>query len=199
MTTNKQYDSNWELLPGVGLGKAVFDMTRLEVNALKDVLGEVTGENNLLLQKEQLLATYDMLKDFFTEEDLKTVMGALNETSAQRGFIETEYRTTGLTLEYEDGKLTEFFAENRAKQLHFQGIPVFSNPLNLIKQMAFALQENPLIKDDELVFQKSNIYLFSFIRKDFTESDASNRTMSWRKHPRPLSVSLSDYQTLKII
>lgn len=199
MTTNKQQDSNWALLPGIGLGKAVFDMTRLEVNALKDVLGEITGENNLLIQKEQLLATYDILKDFFTEEDLKTVMEALDETGAQRGFIETEYRTTGLTLEYEDGKLTEFFADNRAKQLHFQGIPVFSNPLSLIKQMAFALQENPLIKDDELVFQKSNIYLFSFIRKDLTENDANNRTMTWRKHPRPLSVSLSDYQMLKVI
>ncbi|SHE67046.1 PAS domain-containing protein [Pedobacter caeni] len=199
MTTNKQYDSNWELLPGVGLGKAVFDMTRLEVSALKDVLGEITGENNLSLQKEQLLATYDMLKDFFTEEDLKNVMEALDETSAQRGVIETEYRATGLTLEYEDGKLTEFFADNRANQLHFQGIPVFSNSLSLIKHMASVLQENPLIKDDELVFQNNNIYLFSFIRKDFTESDASNRTITWRKDPRPLSVSLSDYQMLKII
>lgn len=199
MEINTPYDNDWSLLPGVGLGKAVFNMTRFQVNAFQDVLGEITGENNLSAQKEQLLATYKMLKDFFTEEDLKTVMEALDETGAQRGLIETEYRKTGLTLEYEDGKLTEVFADNRAKLLHFEGIPVFSNPLSLVRKMASSLQENPLIKDDELVFEQSNIYLFSFIRKDFTEGNPTNRTISWRKQPRPLSVSLSDYEPLKII
>ncbi len=199
MPTNIPCDNNWALLPGVGLGKVAFEMTRLQVNAFKDILGEITAERNSLSQKEQLLDTFHMLKDFFTEEDLIIAMKALEETGAQRGFIETEHRATGITLEYEDGKLTDFFADDRARQLHFQGTAVFSNPLSLIKKMASALQENPLIKDDELVFQKHNIYLFSFIREDFTEGSTDNRSMMWRKHPRPLGLSLLDYQTLQIV
>jgi len=61
-------------------------------------------------------------------------MEALEATNAndQRGVVLMQHRmTTGLTLEYEDEQLTEIFADNRAGQLHFKQMPIFSSsPLN---------------------------------------------------------------------
>jgi len=130
-------------------------------------------------------------------------MEALEATNAndQRGVVLMQHRmTTGLTLEYEDEQLTEIFADNRAGKLHFKQMPIFSSsPLNLVKKIAKDLNENPIVRDDELVFPKNNIYLFSFLRKDLTEGNPQNRTMMWRIKPRILGTDLSNYTALEII
>ncbi|MNG68982.1 hypothetical protein D3C87_799480 [compost metagenome] len=63
----------------------------------------------------------------------------------------------------------------------------------------FLKNENPIVQDDELVFPKNNIYLFSFLRKDLTEGNPQNRTMMWRIKPRILGTDLSNYTALEII
>jgi hypothetical protein len=200
MKANEQDDRNWELLPCVGLGKVAFSMNKLQVGAFDDVIGRVTAERNSLDQREQLQATYDLLKEFFTEDDLKTAMETTEMINGQRGLILMEYRQTGLALEYESDHLTEIFADTRAKYLHFQGISVFSsNPVNFVKEMAAILMENPLIKGEEAVFQKANIYLFNFIKESGVEGDPNNRSIMWRKNPRPLGEDLSTYRVLEIL
>jgi len=199
---NSSSNCNWELLPGIGLGKVRFLMSPQQVAAFDDVLGDVSSVHKPADMKRHALDTFNLLKDFITEADMKTVMDAIEETNANdpRGAILMEHRTTGLTLEYEDEQLTEVFADDRARQLHFKQIPVYSSsPINLVKKMAEDLNENPMAKDDELVFPQNNIYLFSFLRKDFTEGDAKNRTIMWRVKPRILGVDLSDYTTLELI
>ncbi len=199
----KTDNSHWELLPTLGLGKVTFRMSRLQVAAFDEVLGKVTSEHNPADMKDHVLDTYNLLKDFITEAELKTVMEALEATNAndQRGVVLMQHRmTTGLTLEYEDEQLTEIFADNRAGQLHFKQMPIFSSsPLNLVKKMAEDLNENPVVQDNELVFPKNNIYLFSFLRKDLTEGNPQNRTMMWRIKPRILGTDLSNYTALEII
>jgi len=198
----KTDNRHWELLPAVGLGKVTFRMSRLQVAVFDEFLGKVTSEHNPADMKDHVLDTYNLLKDFITEAELKTIMEALEATNAndQRGVVLMQHRmTTGLTLEYEDEQLTEIFADNRAGHLHFKQIPIFSScPLNLVKKMAEDLHENPIVQDDELVFPKNNIYLFSFLRKDLTEGNPKNRTIMWRIKPRILGTDLSDYTPLKI-
>lgn len=195
-------DNHWELLPGSGLGKLTFLMDSLQVSAFDHVLGKVTSEHQPAHTKDQVLDTFNLLKDFITEADMKTVLEALEETNGNdpRGAILIQHRLRGLTLEYEDDQLTEVFADDRATRLHFKNIPIFSSdPHSLVKKMAEELGENPIVQDDELVFPKHNIYLFSFLKKDFTVSDPKNRTIMWRVKPRILGTDLSDYTLLKII
>ncbi|NPE45726.1 hypothetical protein [Sphingobacterium prati] len=200
---NKSCSSHWELLPGIGLGNVTFMMSRLQVTAFDDILGKITSEHNPADLKNHVWDTYELLKDFITESEMKEIMEAIEAANADdpRGVILIQHRmATGLTLEYEDEQLTEICADDRAKQLHFNLIPIFStSPLSLVKKMATELKENPIVKDDELVFPKNNIFLFSFLRKDLTEGNPQNRTMMWRVKPRILGTDLSEYIPLKII
>ncbi|MDF2514817.1 MAG: hypothetical protein K0R59_113 [Sphingobacterium sp.] len=200
---NKPSSNHWELLPGVGLGEVTFLMSRLQITAFDNILGKVTSEHNPADLKNHVWDTYELLKDFITEAEMKEIMEAIEEANADdpRGVILIQHRmATGLTLEYEDQQLTEICADDRAKLLHFRQIPIFSsNALSLVKKMAAELNENPIVQDDELVFPKNNIFLFSFLRKDLTEGNPKNRTMTWRVNPRILGTDLSDYTPLKII
>lgn len=201
-TSEKNYSSPWELLPTLGLGQVAFRMSRSQVSAFDDVLGHVTSEHNPADLKDHVLDTYNLLKDFITEAEMKTVIEALEATNAndQRGVILSQHRmANGLTLEFEDGQLTEIFADNRAKQLHFKQALVFlCKPLTLIRKLAAELNENPIVQDDEVVFPQHNIYLFSFLRKDLTEGDPKNRTVMWREKPRVLGTDLATYTILNI-
>ncbi|MDF2475262.1 MAG: hypothetical protein K0S24_745 [Sphingobacterium sp.] len=200
---DKSCSSHWEVLPCVGLGKLTFLTSRLQVTAFDDILGKITSEHNPADLKNHVWDTYELLKDFITEAEMKEIMEAIEAANADdpRGVILIQHRmATGLTSEYEDDQLTEICADDRAKQLHFNQIPIFStSPLSLVKKMAAELKENPIVKDDELVFPKNNIFLFSFLRKDMTEGNPKNRTMMWRIKPRILGTDLSDYTPFKVI
>jgi len=42
--------------------------------------------------------------------------------------------------------------------------------LYLVRQMVSILSENPIAKEEDLVFPKSNIYLFNFLNEDGTRA-----------------------------
>ena len=196
----------WELLPQVGLGSIRFLMSKSEVQNYYKEIGAITGQKNESQEqkKKDLQDTFNQFSEFFSEEDLKNVMDALQVVGDELDDVVTEYRDSGITLQYKADQLTEIFADDRAQQLHFQGIPVFSaDPKQLVTHMSEIFKEDPLFKDEELVFPDNKIYLFSFVKDngngEYVAGDKRNRTVMWRNSPRPLSVPLSEYRQIKWI
>ncbi|MFF5382748.1 hypothetical protein [Pedobacter suwonensis] len=106
-------------------------------------------------------------------------------------------------MEYKADHLVDFFADDRAKLLHFQDIPIFSaEPIHLIGQISKELNEIPLIKDEEVVFENHHLFLFSFLTEQangqYLEGSKKNRSISWRNSPRTHAVDLADYRPLKL-
>lgn len=198
MQIKKSYTYDWELIPNQGLGKIHFGLNISQVNALDHILGKLTPVHS---PSGSSAETYELLKGIVPDEDLKELMKLMNDVNSTESTHRQEFRSgEGLMLTFEDELLMDFFANDQAGNLHFQGIPVFSSdPLYLVKQMVSVLSENPIAKNEELVFPKNHIYLFDFLNEDGTRAASKERTITWRNTPRILSVSLHDYKELNIL
>ncbi|MGG7551261.1 hypothetical protein ACQ7CX_11630 [Chryseobacterium arthrosphaerae] len=204
MQQGKQIDF-WELLPHKGLGPIRFSMDKSEVQCYYKEFGTMIFQKDESIEqkKKDLEDTFKQFSEFFSEEDLKIAMQGLEDVGGELGDVVTEYTSSGISLQYKADRLTEIFADDRAKQLHFQGIPIFSDdPTKLFNSMRKVFEEDPVIKDKELIFRNNNIYLFNFIKEDSTGNcvtgDQQNRTIMWRDSPRPLSVDLAEYRHVKL-
>ncbi|GAA4792250.1 hypothetical protein GCM10023231_20260 [Olivibacter ginsenosidimutans] len=195
----------WELLPLEGLGPIRFLMRKSEVQDYKEI-GLITYENKESLEqkKKNLEDTFNQFSEFFTAEDLKNAMDALQIVGEELDDVCTESRDSGISLEYKADQLTEILADNRAQQLHFRGIPIFStDPIQLLTQMSKLFKEDPIIKGEELIFPNHKLFLFSFLEEQgkgkYREGNKRNRTIIWRNTHRPYSVELSEYRQIKLI
>lgn len=129
----------WELLPQVGLGPIRFTMSKSDVQNYHKEIGAITGQKNEGLEQKQkdLQNTFNQFSEFFSEEDLKNAMEALQVVGGELNDVVTEYSDSGIAFQYKADQLTEIFADDRAKQLHFQGMPIFSaDPKELIRHMS---------------------------------------------------------------
>lgn len=196
----------WELLPHEGLGPIRFLMGKSEVQDYYKEIGSITGQKNESLgqKKKDLQDTFNQFSEFFSADDLKNAMDALQIVGEELDDVVTEYRDSGISFEYKADQLTEIFADDRTQQLHFQGIPIFSaDPKQLVAHMSEIFKEDPLIKDEELIFPDQKLYLFSFVKEkgngEYIAGDKQNRTIMWRNSPRPFSVALSAYRKIKLI
>jgi len=198
--------SFWELLPLKGLGPIQFLSEKTDVQLYDKILGKIIAEEheNLEQRKQDFQDTVKQFSQFFSEEDLKIAIEALEETIGnERDDISTTFWGSGISLEYKADHLVEIFADDRAKLLHFQDIPIFSaEPIHLIGQISKQLNEIPLIKDEEVVFPKHHLFLFSFLSEQvdgqYREGSKKNRSITWRNSPRTHAVNLADYQPLKL-
>lgn len=203
-----QFDlqSFWELLPLKGLGPIQFLSEKTDVQLYDKILGKIIAEENESLEqrKQDFQDTVKQFSDFFSEEDLKIALDALEETIGnERDDISTTFRKSGISMEYKADHLVEFFADDRAKLLHFKGIPIFSSkPVHLISEISKELNEIPLIKDEEVVFPNHHLFLFSFLTEQangqYPEGSKKNRSISWRNSPRTHAVDLADYRPLNL-
>lgn len=199
--------SFWELLPLKGLGPIRFLMEKSDIQPYDKILGKIIAEENENLEqrKQDFQDTVKQFSEFFSEEDLKIAIDALEETiGTERNDISHTYRESGLSMEYKKDQLIEIFADDRAKLLHFQGIPIFSSdPIHLISEISKQLNEIPLLKDEEVAFPKHHLFLFSFLIQQengqYLGGSKKNRTISWRNTPRTHAVDLTDYQPLKLV
>ncbi len=196
----------WELLPNEGLEPIRFLMGKSEVQDYYMEVGSIICQKNESLEqkKKDLQDTFNQFSEFFSEDDFKNVMEGLQIVGEELDDLVTEYRDSGISFTYKADQLTEIFADDRARQLHFQGIPVFpADPKQLLAHMSKIFKEDPLIKDEELIFPGQRLYLFSFVKEkgngDYTEGDKRNRTIMWRNSPRPFSAALSEYRPIKLI
>jgi len=198
--------SFWELLPLEGLGPIRFLMAKSDIQPYDKILGKIIAEESESLEqrKQDFQDTFKQFSEFFSEEDLKIALDALKETiSNDRDDISTTFRESGISMEFKTDHLVEFFADDRATQLHFKGIPIFSSkPVHLISEISKLLNEIPLIKDEEVVFPNHHLFLFSFLTEpangQYLEGSKKNRSISWRNSPRTHAVDLADYQPLKL-
>lgn len=196
----------WELLPLKGLGPIRFLMSKSEVQDYYKQIGSITYKKSegSEQKKKDLQDTFNQFSEFFSAEDLKNVMDALQIVGAELDDVFTEYRDSGISLEYKADQLTQIFADDKTQQLHFQGIRIFSaDPKQLVTQMSKLFKEDPVIKEEELIFPDQKLYLYSFLKEkgngEYREGDKRNRTIMWRNSPRPFSVELSEYRKIKLI
>lgn len=192
------YTFDWELLPNQGLGKISFGLNISQVSTLEDILGKLTSQGSPIKSPGE---THELLKGLFPEEEIKELMKLMEEVNLPQDInIQNFINSEGVVVTFENDVLMDIYADDRAKSLHIQGIPVFSSdPLYLVRQMVSILSENPIAKEEDLVFPKSNIYLFDFLNEDGTRAANKERTISWRNSPQILSVSLEDYKELDIL
>ncbi len=197
--------SFWELLPLKGLGPIHFLMEKSDIQPYDKILGKIIAEENENLEQRRrdFQDTAKQFSEFFSEEDLKIALDALEETIGNdRDDVSTTFMDSGISMEFKTDRLVEFFADDRAKLLHFKGMPIFSSePFRLISEISKELNEIPLMKDEEVVFPNHHFFLFSFLTEKATgqyrEGPKKNRSVSWRDSPRTHAVDLADYQPLK--
>lgn len=200
------YSSFWELLPLKGLGPIRFLMDKSAVEAYHGELGSITAERNESLDQQQqnLYDTFNQLSEYFSEEDLKNALEALQVVGNSRDDISRTFMESGISLEYKANKLVEIFANDRAERLHFQGVPFFaSNPKDLVMYVSKQLNETPCIKGEEVAFPGHNLFLFSFLSEQaggaYREGEKRDRTVSWRNTARVNGTDLSDYRPLELV
>ena len=195
----------WELLPLKGLGPIQFLMDKSAVQAYHSELGAITAERSETLEQQQqnLGDTFRMLSEYFSEEDLKNALEALQVVGDDRDDISRTFMESGISLEYKANQLVEIFADDGAKKLHFEGMPVFAaNPTQLVMHISKRLNETPCIKGEEIAFAKHNLFLFSFLSEQaggaYHEGEKKHRTVSWRNTARPHGDDLAGYRPLAL-
>lgn len=205
MSNHNQPSPFWELLPLKGLGPIRFLTDKSAIKAYENELGSITAEKseNLQQQQQELYDTYNQFSEFFSQEDLNNVLEAMQVVGDSRDDVSTVFIDSGLSLEYKADQLVEVFADDRAKRLHFLGMPIFaSDPTQLVIYMSKQLKEIPYIKDEEIAFPKHHLFLFSFLREQsddvYQEGDQKSRTINWWNTARPFGVDLSAYHLLKL-
>ena len=206
MSDLNPYSPFWELVPLKGLGPIRFLTDKSALQTYQDEIGSVTAEKseNLQQQQQELYDTFNQFSEFFSQDDLNTVLEAMQAVGDSRNDILIVFLESGLSLEYKANQLVEVFADDRAKQLHFQGMPLFaSNPTQLVMYISRQLNEIPCIKEDEIAFPEHNLFLFSFLTEQpggtYKEGNKKGRTVSWWNTIRPNGEDLSGYRALKLI
>ena len=153
----------WELLPLKGLGPLQFLTDKSALQTYQDELGSITAEKseNLQQQQQELYDTVNQFSEFFSQEDLNNLLEAMQVVGDGRDDITTVFMNSGLSLEYKANQLVEVFADDRAKRLQFQGMPIFaSNPTQLVMYISKQLNEIPCIKDEEIAFPEHHLFYF---------------------------------------
>ncbi|RLJ72530.1 hypothetical protein [Pedobacter alluvionis] len=206
MSNVNQHSTFWELLPLKGLGPIRFLTDKSALQTYHDELGSITAERNenFQQQKQELYDTYNLFKEFFSQDDLNNVLEAMQVIGDSRDDISRVFMDSGISLEYKANQLVEVFADDRAKRLHFQGMPLFaSNPTQLVMYISKQLNEIPCIKDEEIAFPEHNLFLFSFLSEQpggaYQEGRRKGRTVSWWNTARPFGEDLSGYRPLELI
>lgn len=196
----------WELLPLKGLGPIRFLTNKSALQAYHGELGSITAERNenLEQQQQELYDTFNQFSEFFSQDDLNNVLEAMQVVGDSRDDISTVFMDSGISLEYKADQLMEVFADDRAKQLHFQGMPIFStDPKQLVMYISKQLNETPFIKGEEIAFPVHNLFLFSFLSEQaggtYHEGEKKSRTVSWWNTARPYGEDLSAYRPLELI
>lgn len=196
----------WELLPLKGLGPIQFLTNKSALQAYHGEFGSITAESseNLQQRQQELYDTFNQFSEFFSQDDLNNVLEALQVVGDSRDDISKVFLDSGISLEYKADQLMEVFADDRAKQLHFQGMPVFaSNPTELVMHISKQLNETPCIKGEEIAFSEHNFFLFSFLSEQadgaYHEGEKKSRTVSWWNTARPYGEDLSGYRPLELI
>lgn len=204
MSKHTSHSPFWELLPLIGLGPIEFLTDKSVLQTYYDELGSITAERseNSQQQEQELLDTFNQFSEFFSQNDLKTVLEAMQVVGDSRDDITTVYMDSGISLEYKANQLVEVFADDRAESLHFQGMPIFaSDPRQLVMYISKQLNEIPCIKAEEIAFPQHNLFLFSFLTEQsdgaYQEGRKKDRTVSWWKMARPNGEDLSGYRPLK--
>jgi hypothetical protein len=196
----------WELLPLKGLGPIRFLMNKSALQAYYGELGSITVERseNLQQRQQELYDTFNQFSEFFSQDDLNNALEALQVVGDSRDDISKVFMDSGISLEYKADQLVEVFADDRAKQLHFKGMPLFaSNPTQLVTHISKQLNEPPFIKGEEIAFPEHNLFLFSFLSEQaggaYHEGEKKSRTVSWWSTARPYGEDLSGYRPLELI
>lgn len=196
----------WELLPLKGLGPIRFLTDKSALQNYHNELGSITAEKNENFQQQQqeLYDTFNQFSEFFSQDDLNTVLEGMQAVGDSRDDISTVFMDSGISLEYKSNQLVEVFADDRAKRLHFQGMPLFaSNPTQLVMYISKQLNEIPCIKDEEIAFPEHHLFLFSFLTEQpggaYQEGRKKGRTVSWWNTARPNGEDLSGYRPLELI
>lgn len=197
MNNKNSIELNWELIPRKGLGKISFGCELSQIGMIEELFGKFSPIRD---SSNQMNETYELLKGIVPEEDILELMKQMESIETETDVKRQEFiNENGLTISFENGLLTDFFADDNASGLHFGGIPIFSSdPLVLIRQMANVLSEIPVGKEHEIVFPKNHLYLYGFLNENGSKSTSNERTINWRNSPRILSVSLDDYQELNL-
>ncbi|EDM37917.1 hypothetical protein PBAL39_15869 [Pedobacter sp. BAL39] len=205
MSNIKPHSPFWELLPLKGLGPIRFLTDKSALETYRDELGSITAEESVNLEQQQQLLhdTVNQFSEFFSQEDLNNVLEAMQVIGDSRDDVSKVYMDAGISLEYKANQLVEVFADDRAKGLHFQGMPLFaSDPKELVIYISKQLNEIPCIKDEEIAFPEHNLFLFSFLIEQpggaYKEGKKKGRTVSWWNSARPYGEDLSGYHLLDI-
>jgi len=196
----------WELLPMKGLGPLRFLTDKSALQTYHHEIGSITAEKseNFQEQQQELYDTFNMFREFFTQDDLDTVLEGMQVIGDSRDDISRVFMDSGISLEYKANQLIEVFADDRAKRLHFQGMSLFaSNPTQLVLYISKQLNEVPCIKNEEIAFPEHNLFLFSFLSEQqdgaYQEGRKEGRTVSWWNTARPYGEDLSGYRPLELI
>ncbi|MBB5574614.1 MULTISPECIES: hypothetical protein [Rhizobium] len=192
--------SHWVLKPRTGLGNISFGMDRNAVNAIA-AYGAVTGsrDSNPIPEDE---ATAFLRTLGVPDSDITAALG--KQAEFVRPNVLTEARATGLVLEYDETGLFQILADIRADKLNYDGRFIFREPpLDIIKHLAAALRERPIIFENEVVFANNLIFLFEFVKvsKDgpsYLDGSRADRTIIWRPKPRDMGEDLSKYKPMDL-
>lgn len=116
--------SDWEIKPRVGLGKLNFGMTRADVATFEEIYGSVEGT----FDTKQLTASFDetakLFGEFFSADDIAAVRDVVEKKEAEDHQVET-LDTSGLVLDYHNGRLVSVVVSERNAEVHLGGQPLF--------------------------------------------------------------------------
>lgn len=172
------------------MGDIRFGMSRTEVDTFADVVGTIDSTHDPAEAALNFEATLGPLKDLFDPADLATAAAALRGVADQRPGALTEYRSSGLILDFTDKGLTEIGTDQRCTKATVGGVPLFAAPpFTVIAAIRDLVGEPPLLRGVDVGFRKYAIYLNAFLYDEPgypaspDEEARSERMISWRAAP----------------
>lgn len=162
-------ESDWTVIPRVGLGKLEFSMSAAQVDSLSDTYGVATARIDDRIPDDILRDTLEKFGDAMSEEEKHALIAVYTEGGPSADSVTETRGNPGLVLRYEADRLVEIMPAERHRPLILDGRDIFAlpelEPLALLER----LNEGPgRYADTEAAFDNLAISVDGFCVTDPT-------------------------------
>lgn len=119
-------EGDWILRPRQGVGRLEFGMSAVQVDALSDVYGAVSGRGNDRASDALLRETLEMFGGAMSSEDQAALLAAYGASGPSADAVTETRGDPGLVLGYEGDRLIQIMPASGQRPLLLDGRDVFS-------------------------------------------------------------------------
>lgn len=117
---------DWTVFPRNGLGKLEFGMSSVQVDALSDTYGAVTGRGNDRVPDDLLRDTLEKFGDAMSEEEKQALIAVYAESGPSADSVTETRGNPGLVLGYRADRLVEIMPAKNQRPLILDGTDILS-------------------------------------------------------------------------